>query len=225
MFAIGILALSSPVLGDSDGSEEAENWRLSRSMVWSWIAVIGLLMIWTVLHYGFGSLRQSVTVGVANQKYWSKQNENYGIFKRYILDAPLFRKRHHREFRLSNAINIGTLPSRIQTIFLTSYVAMAVTLTVYGIDWSGKQSDVLDQVVMRTGCMAVMNMLPLFLLSSRNNPLIIWTGIPFDTYNLIHRWLGRIVVIEAVAHGVAWVIGKVQTGKPMRMVAEHCNCY
>lgn len=28
-------------------------------------------------------------------------------------------------------------------------------------------------------------------------------GISFDTYNLMHRWLGRIVVLEAVVHTLA----------------------
>lgn len=53
-------------------------------------------------------------------------------------------------------------------------------------------------------------MLPLWLLAARNNPLISWTGISFDTYNLVHRWLGRIVVLEALTHAIAWIIKKVK---------------
>jgi predicted ferric reductase len=59
---------------------------------------------------------------------------------------------------------------------------------------------------------AIMNMLPLWLLASRNNPLVVWTGISFDTYNLVHRWLGRIVVLETLAHGIAWTVKKVKFG-------------
>jgi len=55
-----------------------------------------------------------------------------------------------------------------------------------------------------------MNILPLVLLAARNNPLIVWTGISFDTYNLVHRWLGRIVVLEALIHAIAWFIKKVK---------------
>ena len=45
--------------------------------------------------------------------------------------------------------------------------------------------------------------IPLFLLAGRNNPLIPLLGISFDTYNLMHRWFGRIVILEAVAHTIA----------------------
>jgi predicted ferric reductase len=71
---------------------------------------------------------------------------------------------------------------------------------------------ILSQLITRTGFLAIMNMLPLFLLAGRNNPLIRLTGITFDTYNLIHRWLGRIVVVEAIIHGVAWMVNKVAKG-------------
>ena len=42
-------------------------------------------------------------------------------------------------------------------------------------------------------------------------------GISFDTYNLMHRWLGRIVVLEAVVHTLAhyakgnWTMGSFQS--------------
>jgi hypothetical protein len=44
-----------------------------------------------------------------------------------------------------------------------------------------------------------MNMLPLFVFSARNNPFVS-LGISFDTFNLFHRWVGRIVVLKALAH-------------------------
>lgn len=43
----------------------------------------------------------------------------------------------------------------------------------------------------------------MFLLAGRNNPLIPLLGISFDTYNLLHRWFGRIVILEAIAHTIA----------------------
>lgn len=45
--------------------------------------------------------------------------------------------------------------------------------------------------------------IPLFILVGRNNPLIPLLGISFDTYNLIHRWFGRIVILEAICHTLA----------------------
>lgn len=42
-------------------------------------------------------------------------------------------------------------------------------------------------------------------MAGRNNPLIRWLGISFDTFNLLHRWFGRIVVLEAVCHTLAFL--------------------
>jgi len=60
----------------------------------------------------------------------------------------------------------------------------------------------------RTGVMAVVNMIPLFLLAGKNNILIGLLHISFDTYNIFHRWMGRIVALESLAHTIAWVINK-----------------
>jgi hypothetical protein len=45
---------------------------------------------------------------------------------------------------------------------------------------------------------------PLFIMAGRNNPLISWLNLSFDSFNLLHRWFGRIVVLETIAHTVAW---------------------
>lgn len=41
-------------------------------------------------------------------------------------------------------------------------------------------------------------------MAARNNPLINWLNMSFDTFNLLHRWQGRIVVAEAVTHVIAF---------------------
>jgi hypothetical protein len=54
-------------------------------------------------------------------------------------------------------------------------------------------------------------MVPLFLMAGRNNPLIKLLGLSFDTFNLLHRWLGRIVALEAVAHTLAFLVSNAHT--------------
>jgi len=41
-------------------------------------------------------------------------------------------------------------------------------------------------------------------MATRNNPLISWANMSFDTFNLLHRWFGRIVALEAITHTVAF---------------------
>jgi len=46
-------------------------------------------------------------------------------------------------------------------------------------------------------------------MAARNNPLINWLNLSFDTFNLLHRWFGRIVVLEALTHTIAWGVSTV----------------
>ncbi|KAL2024472.1 hypothetical protein VTK56DRAFT_8283 [Thermocarpiscus australiensis] len=145
------------------------------------------------------------------QRYFAKESENLSWFKKNVLYAPIFSKRHNREFQLSSAVNVGTLPTRLQLFFLLGYFATNVAFCVLTIDFSGSQRQVASLVRNRAGYLAVVNMIPLFLMAGRNNPLINLLGISFDTFNLLHRWLGRIVILEALAHTLAHLVGNAST--------------
>lgn len=90
---------------------------------------------------------------------------------------------------------------------------MNVTLSVAGIEWNGTRAAALSHLRNRTGTLSVINMIPLVVLAGRNNPLISLLSISFDNFNLVHRWFGRIVVLQALAHSVAEVINVVEQGK------------
>jgi hypothetical protein len=140
------------------------------------------------------------------QRYFAEGSERYSWFKRNVQYAPILSKRHNREFQLSSALNVGTLPTRMQLVFLLGYFATNVAFCVMTIDYSGDLKTVAGLVRNRTGYLSVMNMIPLFLMAGRNNPLITLLGMSFDTFNLLHRWLGRIVTLEAVAHTLAFLV-------------------
>lgn len=139
------------------------------------------------------------------QTFWSREESHtWANIKKHVLYAPISRKRHNREIQLSTAINVGTLPSRLQTILILLYVASQIAYCAI-LDYSVNEKPALvAELRGRSGTLAVLNMVPLFLLAGRNNPLIPLLRVSFDTYNLLHRWLGRIVVIESVVHTAAW---------------------
>ena len=166
-------------------------------------------MIYCAVLHAVAYIRTVACLNNDRQRYFAQPNRLHGLFRKHLVDAPLFRKRHHREFKLSSAVNIGTLPSRAQIGFLLLYVGASVLLTVWDVDWSLPARSIYSALIHRTGMLAIMNMVPLFLLAGRNNPLIKLTGITFDTYNLVHRWLGRIVVLEAVLHGAFYLARKI----------------
>lgn len=157
----------------------------------------------------YAQIRLLVSLNTEDQRYFaSPSGELIPWLKKHIIYAPLFRVRHNREFQLSAAINVGTLPTRYQAFFLVGYVATNIVFCTYGLGYSDTQT-MLSELRNRTGVMSVANMAPLFVLAGRNNPFTGLLGISFDSFNLIHRWLGRIVVLEALAHVCSWMVGMV----------------
>lgn len=158
----------------------------------------------------YSQLRLLVSLNTDKQTYFATPSVGSWIpwLKQHVLYSPLFRVRHNREMQVSSAVNIGTLPTRFQTLFLLGYVATNITFCTYMLDYSTTAS-MLDELRNRSGVLATVNMLPLFLMAWRNNPLIALLGISFDSFNLVHRWLGRIVVLEALAHTFAYMAAKV----------------
>ncbi|GAB7346400.1 hypothetical protein MBLNU457_5100t2 [Dothideomycetes sp. NU457] len=171
-----------------------------------WAAIFTVLFSYRIVLWTLRYVRQLASLGHDKQRIFAYTDSTYAFFKRHILYAPLFRRRHHREFKLSAAINVGTLPSRPQTFFLIGYVGMNVALSVVHLPWTAERHEIASYLRNRTGVLAVMNMIPLFLFAGRNNPLIWMLDISFDSYNLMHRWVGRTVVLQALAHILAWMV-------------------
>ncbi|KAF2712970.1 hypothetical protein K504DRAFT_368830 [Pleomassaria siparia CBS 279.74] len=204
---------STAATGHASGPNPAdeENVDVTHYLGYIWVAFLAVFIIYQIVFHFVRYVRTVACLTNETQRYFAIPNDLYTWFKKNLLNAPLFRKRHHREFKLSSAINIGTLPSRLQMFLLVGYFGTNVGFTVWSIDWTQPFATVAGEFRNRTGVMAVMNMIPLFLLAGRNNPFIALTGISFDTMNLIHRWFGRIVVLEALCHTIAYMASKVQT--------------
>lgn len=166
-----------------------------------------LVIIWRLTTLLVQYVRTVACLTNDTQRYFARPSPKFSWLKKNLLYAPLFRKRHNREFQLSSAVNVGTLPTRFQFFFLLGYFALNVAFCVINIPFFESYDDVARQVRNRSGTLATVNMIPLFLLAGRNNPLIGLLGISFDTFNLMHRWFGRIVALESVCHVVAFWCG------------------
>ncbi|KAH6636463.1 ferric reductase like transmembrane component-domain-containing protein [Chaetomium tenue] len=192
----------------SHGSTEADvvNEMLSNYLLVVLGSISVVLLSWRLTMLLIRYVRTVTCLYNDRQRYFAEGSERYSWFKRNVQYAPILSKRHNREFQLSSALNVGTLPTRMQLVFLLGYFATNVAFCVMTIDYSGEFREVAGLVRNRTGYLAVMNMIPLFLMAGRNNPLITLLGMSFDTFNLLHRWLGRIVILEALAHTLAFLI-------------------
>jgi hypothetical protein len=205
----GVQSSSASTILDYD--PEALNMSLNVYLLVVLGAVVGLLIFWRCLVELTKYVRTVTSLNNETQKFYAREPGRMSWFKRNILYAPIFRKRHNREFQLSTAINVGTLPTRLQLVLLIGYFATNVIFSVIDIPFAASYSTAAQIFRNRTGTLATVNLIPLFLLAGRNNPLIKILNISFDTMNLLHRWLGRIVILESLAHTLAWLVSTSQT--------------
>ncbi|KAI2639309.1 ferric reductase like transmembrane component [Xylaria nigripes] len=187
-----------------------------RDSLWWSLGILALVVLSVrILEIVWSKIRHVSAMSMpANQQgYWKSSQWHWmPSLKKNLIYAPLGRKRHNREIRLSSALTIGTLPSRLHFTILGLYLSSNVFYMFY-LKWSEPNHYALiAEVRGRSGTLAAVNMVPLVILAGRNNPLIPLLRVSFDTYNLLHRWMGRMVVIEALIHTIAWAVVQVAAG-------------
>lgn len=145
------------------------------------------------------------------------------FLQKHLLLAPLLRRRHNEPIlSILGNLYLGTLPSRINAIFLFCYILSNVLYCTLALPWGGNigpdfkleaptKASLVAEFRGRTGVMATFNLIPLFVCMMRNNYVGKVAGVPggFNTWNLYHRWAGRIVAIESFSHMGAWMVNKV----------------
>ena len=189
-----------------------------------WICISILLGVILIVRFGQmanAHLRHllNLNTGSLQQAYWSQDRTTmWPKIKKNLLYAPLWRKRHNSEIQLSRALNVGTLPSRLHTVILTTYLLSNLVYCLV-LDYSNPRAEILAELRGRTGHLAIVNMVPLVVLAGRNSPFIPLLRISFDTYNLFHRWFGRVVALQAFAHTIAWAMND-YTAKGSKGISE-----
>lgn len=163
-----------------------------------------------IIHY-ISYIRTLTCLNNTTQRYFKMHSPLFASIKQHVLYAPLFRKRHNREFRLFG-MSFGILPSRLQSLFFAGIIAMNVTQCVRGVPWNGPQKPMLGQLRNNAGNLAIANMIPLVIMAARNNPLIVFLNVSFESFNILHRLFGRIVVVQVLVHSIAHLMIMVNNG-------------
>jgi predicted ferric reductase len=57
------------------------------------------------------------------------------------------------------------------------------------------------------------------MLSSRESILSLATGIPYQSFNFLHRWLGYIIVVQGALHTISWTVVEVRLYQPQPTTA------
>ena len=209
--AAGSTGGGSSSYGSGPNPADVDNMRFARNLLLILASMVALMTIYRLTIYCVRYIRTLTCLNNDKQFYFTTPTFPFASIKEHLFYAPLFRLRHNQEMQIVRGWSIGILPTRFQSLVLTAIIGMNVSLCCIGLEWNGTSTALLNHLRNRTGTLAVVNMIPLVIMSSRVNPLIKALNISFDTFNLLHRWFGRIVTAEAIVHTLAWTINKVNT--------------
>lgn len=194
------------------GVDQIENYAFVNALVVFFFALAALSFVVRIAHNIRSYLRHINASGPGNERqvYWTQnQTSLWPWLKRNLVYAPLWNKHHNAELKvkgLPDSIGFGTLPSRYHTLLLAIYVLSNLAYC-FVLDYSQENKNaLLAELRGRSGVLAALNCIPAILFALRNNPLITILHVSFDTFNLFHRWAGRVVVLEVLLHVLAWAI-------------------
>lgn len=195
------------------GIDQWSNYLFVNVLVGSFVALCILTFIYRLVRMFNCYLRHAAAAGNEKQAFWA-HNHTYWwpLLKRHLVYAPLWRHRHNREFQLSAAINVGTLPGRYHALLLTIYILSNVAYCLV-LDYSNpNRYAIIAGLRGRSGVLAAFNLIPTILFALRNNPLIPLLRVSYDTFNLLHRWTARVVIVESIVHTIAWLVNSLEAG-------------
>lgn len=208
---------SAPALPYShglNGVSQDTNYLLMHILVVSFCALLIATFGYKWAQMGKSYVRLITSLGnERDQRYWQSNATTFWPWiKQHLLYAPLGKVRHNRELQLSKAIAIGTLPSRFHTLLLVLYLSSNLAYCLI-LDWNRPNHySVVAELRGRSGILATANMIPTILFAMRNNPLIPILKVSYDTFNLLHRWCARMVILEAIIHVSCFLYNNISAG-------------
>lgn len=184
---------------------------LAQNYLWALLAVVALVFVYTTIVRLNAHVRHLASMSNEGAlRYFSKSTPTISALKSNILYSPVLYHRRAREVKFSRHVNLGTLPTRFQSTCIVLLIITNVFACTWNVPWSDPQLEVLPILRNRTGTLSVVNLIPIVVLSSVKNPLIYILDISYDSFSLMHRWLGRLAILQAIAHTVCYICTKVQ---------------
>ncbi|KAJ9212855.1 hypothetical protein DTO166G4_5512 [Paecilomyces variotii] len=215
VLSFGLVLLSTAAVVTAEGEEGgAPPFNIHVALAGVYLAVIAgavaITLAWQAAARMSAYLRKISCLNNPTQRYFVSASTFLGPLKEHLIYAPLFGTRHNRELQLTKSLTLGTVPSRLQTLILFGVVGFNFLFLLVDLDFSSKE--LWDDFRSRAGAMAVANLIPLVIFAGRNNPLIAILHVSFDTFNFLHRWIARCIVLEAIAHALVTIVPVGQKG-------------
>ncbi|OAA43697.1 Flavoprotein transmembrane component [Metarhizium rileyi] len=184
-----------------------------------WATILGVIFVWFLLRRAGRPVAQGT---------WQNAKPDQGIFSkvRKIVAVSsrrfLLRDANHFLFGRTTRFQVVVLALLAGYLFIWSFLGITYTTWVtpvkkmpgvYNTRTSlGPWSD-------RVGVIAYA-LTPLsILLSNRESLLSVLTGVPYQSFNFLHRWLGYIIVVQSLLHTIGWLIIQLNLYQPQPKVS------
>lgn len=184
-----------------------------------WAVIGGVFVIWGVGRHFCPSRQTAVLPVDASNERRSSQNVCYRLTR---CIASL---RHHHLDRESFRPIFGRF-TRLQVLILAVIAGYLAIFTFIGISYKTWVSPVegmpgvfntrtgLGPWADRIGVLAYA-LTPLsILLSSRESMLSVITGLPYQSFVFLHRWLGYVILVQSALHTLGWTIVEARLYQP-----------
>ncbi|RMZ70102.1 ferric reductase [Pyrenophora seminiperda CCB06] len=144
------------------------------------------------------------------QNFWRKDcHPLWGLVKCYFLYASVRSNRSPTEKtnsarkKMADQITVPQLV--IIIIYFISNIAYCLAIPVQ------PSPQMVAAFRGRSGALAALNLVFTVLFALRNNPFIHLLQVSYDTFNLFHRWIARLVILESTAHVSAFLYNTYHT--------------
>ncbi|KAG9840480.1 hypothetical protein KCU98_g6802, partial [Aureobasidium melanogenum] len=191
-----------------------------------WATVAGILFIWTMVRRLFPSRRADEEVLVPVRASASPSRSGIERLQRAVSS-------HTRRYLLPDfARPIFGRTTRLQVLILlilTGYLAVWSFVGILYGKWVTPVKKMPGVYSTRTslgpwadriGVLAYA-LTPLSILfSSRESILSLLTGLPYQSFNFLHRWLGYIIVVQSSLHTIGWCVIEARLYQPQPTVGH-----
>lgn len=194
-----------------------------------WLVIVGVLVLWAISRVVLRSQRaDQVTLASDGEKVTSTTRAATSTTVRIKNSLSSF----IRSYLLPDSIRaIFGRTTRLQVLTLTVVFGYILVFSFVNIAWRKWITPVKNNPGVyntrtslgpwsdRIGIMAFA-LTPLsIMLSSRESILSIVTGLPYQSFNFLHRWLGYIIFLQGLFHTISWTIIEARLYQPQPTVA------
>lgn len=189
-----------------------------------WATIGGILLVWAVARHCFQQPVQIHSELVKAEGEVTHKKDSITRLKDSVASSC-------RRYLLPESLRpVFGRTTRLQVLILLVLVGYLTVLSFVGIEYHKWTTPVknmpgvnntrtsLGPWADRVGVLAYA-LTPLsVMLSSRESLLSIITGIPYQHFNFLHRWLGYIIFIQAALHTIGWCIIEIRLYQPQPSV-------